>query len=216
MPNWTMRRVTLLVMPPALLASMSAVYRVAPTRLGARRGYLIGFLCYWVGWCALFPLWLLGRGGLRDLFRDTRPRLGRPAWVGLACLLVPPSVGAGFALPSAIRHASRRVVVASALIAIVNAVGEETLWRGTFRRLFPDRILLGHLYPAVGFALWHYAPQSVFPNRAPGGGHSLVAVAGAFGLLWGWLVQRTGSLRWTTLSHLLLDFSGLGARLYLD
>ena len=49
----------------------------------------------------------------------------------------------------------------------------------------------------------------------PGGAWSFVLVAGIFGLGWAWLAQRSGSIRWTTLGHVLFDFGGLGARLYL-
>jgi membrane protease YdiL (CAAX protease family) len=54
----------------------------------------------------------------------------------------------------------------------------------------------------------------VFPNPAPGGNLALVVVAGVVGLGWGWIVRRTGSLRWSTVAHIAFDFSGLGARLY--
>jgi membrane protease YdiL (CAAX protease family) len=43
-----------------------------------------------------------------------------------------------------------------------------------------------------------------------------VGAAAMSGLQWGWVAWRTGSIRWTTVSHVLFDFSGLGARLYLD
>ena len=33
-------------------------------------------------------------------------------------------------------------------------------------------------------------------------------------LLWGHVARRTGSIRWTCAAHVLFDFSGLGARLY--
>jgi len=66
----------------------------------------------------------------------------------------------------------------------------------------------------VGFAVWHFAPQSVFPNPRPGATVSLVVAAGIVGLMWGWVAHKTKSIRWTTLSHILFDFSGLGGRVY--
>ncbi len=68
--------------------------------------------------------------------------------------------------------------------------------------------------PAAGFALWHLAPQSVVPSTYPGGVYSFVGGAALWGLLWGWVAWRTRSIRWTTLSHALLDFSGLGGAFY--
>ncbi len=111
-------------------------------------------------------------------------------------------------------YATLPIVLASAAIAAVNAAGEEILWRGTYVRVFPGRRLLGHIYPALGFGVWHLAPQRVFPNPHPGGALSFVFVASLWGLLYGWVAQRTGSIRWTTLSHCLLDLSGLGATIY--
>jgi membrane protease YdiL (CAAX protease family) len=81
---------------------------------------------------------------------------------------------------------------------------------------FPNRLVLGYLYPTVGFALSHYAPQSVFPSRHPGGASSFVLSAGLFGLLWGRVAFRSGSVGLTILSHALLDFAGLGARVYFE
>jgi membrane protease YdiL (CAAX protease family) len=74
--------------------------------------------------------------------------------------------------------------------------------------------VLGYLYPTAGFARSHYAPQSVSPSWYPGGATSFVASAGLFGLLWGRIAFRSGSVGWTVLSHVLLDFSGLGARVH--
>jgi hypothetical protein len=70
--------------------------------------------------------------------------------------------------------------------------------------------------PAVGFAIWHFAPQTVFANTYPGGASSLVIFALLVGLSWGEVVRRTGRLRTVMGCHVLLDFSGLGARLYLS
>jgi len=36
----------------------------------------------------------------------------------------------------------------------------------------------------------------------------------ALGLGWGFVARRTGSILWTMSAHILFDFSGLGARLY--
>jgi len=68
----------------------------------------------------------------------------------------------------------------------------------------------------VGFAVWHYAPQVVFPSRYPGGATAFVASAGLFGLLWGRVAYRDGTIGRSLISHVLLDFSGLGARIYFE
>jgi len=52
------------------------------------------------------------------------------------------------------------------------------------------------------FALWHLAPQSVVPNRLPGGSISFVAYAFVLGLTYAFAAQRTGSIAWPTVSHI--------------
>jgi hypothetical protein len=37
----------------------------------------------------------------------------------------------------------------------------------------------GVVWPAMGFAIWHFAPLSVHPNSWPGGARSFVLVADA-------------------------------------
>jgi membrane protease YdiL (CAAX protease family) len=61
------------------------------------------------------------------------------------------------------------------------------------------------------FGLWHLAPQSRIQASNPGGSTAFVAVAIVLGLGWGWVARRTGSIRWVVVSHVLLDFGGLGA-----
>jgi membrane protease YdiL (CAAX protease family) len=69
--------------------------------------------------------------------------------------------------------------------------------------------------PSVGFGLWHLAPQSVSTGLGnPGGAVAFVGVATLFGLCLGWVAYRTGSIRWPVISHVLLDFAGLGGRVY--
>lgn len=80
---------------------------------------------------------------------------------------------------------------------------------------FPKGIWLGYLYPALGFAAWHLTPLSVRPSAMPGGAGGFAAGALFLGLCWGWVAWRTGSIRWTVVSHVLTDFLGLGALVYL-
>ena len=76
-------------------------------------------------------------------------------------------------------------------------------------------VLFTSVYLAYrGFALWHLAPLSVRPSTMPGGAGGFIAGALLLGLGWGWVAWRTGSIRWTVVSHILLDLSGLGALKY--
>lgn len=208
------RRAVLLAAPPLLLASTRLAYRGLIARFGTRWVYLGGFLFYWFVWCLLLPLWVLGPRGLRDLFRPARPRPPAPSKVSAATLVLPPLVGAVAALPDSLRAANLPIVLTSIPYSVVNAACEEILWRGTYLAVFPGRPLLGYIYPSLGFAFWHLAPLSVRPSRSPGGAAAFVGVGLLFGLLWGWVPWKTGSIRWSTVSHAALDFTGLGTRVY--
>jgi membrane protease YdiL (CAAX protease family) len=207
-------RLVLVTTPPVLLGSTLLLYRWLAAHYGIKWGYFGGFLIYWLGWCTAVPLWTLGARRARALFGDA-PSGRRPTHVDLVALALPPLLGYTTAFPRAVRQASPRIVFASAALALVNATAEELLWRGAFVAAFPRHRVASWLYSAAGFAAWHLAPQSLVPNRFPGGATSFVAVSGIFGLLWGAVAARTGSIRWTIVSHALTDFAGLGARIYL-
>jgi uncharacterized protein len=183
---------------------------------GLPLGYFLGFLFTWVVWCLLVPIVLAGTAGVRAMFRAPDPSvrpMGRIDWLILALPLL---VAYGYAFPHLWSLATPAVVVRSALIALVNGTLEEILWRGTYVRQFPRQPFWGWIYPSIGFALWHLAPLSVTSGAStPGGTAAFVAVAGLFGLGWGWVAFRTGSIRWPVVSHVLLDFAGLGALIYI-
>jgi membrane protease YdiL (CAAX protease family) len=211
-----MRKVALLVAPWLLLLSTTAVFHHLSARLGPKRGYLGGFLFYWIFWCLLLPMWVLGPRRLPTLFKPSVAPSRRPTRSDVLLLAVPPAVGFSSAFPRALAWTDRNIVLASAVQALINASAEELLWRGTYLAVFPKSFALGFLYPTVGFAVWHYAPQVVFPSRYPGGKTSFVATAGLFGLLWGRVASRNDAVGWSVVSHILLDFSGLGARIYFE
>jgi membrane protease YdiL (CAAX protease family) len=203
-----------LATPPILLVSTYVAFRWGSESLGAVPGYLAGFVFYWLVWCAGLPLLVLG-GDALALFRPAARPFGHPRWIGLLAVGAPLVLGFGYAFPRAVTTASPAIVALSLLLAIVNAPLEELLWRGAYLRVFPSSAPLGWLYPSLGFAVWHFAPQSVFANSVPGGAVSLVLVAGVFGLGWAYVARSTGSLLAVALAHALFDFSGLGGRVYL-
>lgn len=89
---------------------------------------------------------------------------------------------------------------------------EELLWRGVFVSLWPDDWRLGLVWPTFGFAAWHLAPQVIHP--AAMGTVPYVLASGVLGLCWGWVAWRTGSLRWSWLSHVITDSSGIRNALF--
>ena len=211
----TVQQIALLVTPFALLASTQIAFRLFGRMLGPRWGYLCGFLSYWAIWCLALPWWVLGKQGIQAVLVEGPHPFGQPVWVGIIMLVTPLFLGYGYAFPRAVRGADATLLLASAALAAVNATLEELLWRGSYIATFPDSWLLGIVFPSVGFGIWHLSPQVLHPNRAPGGRLSFVAVSVVIGLMWGWVAFATASILMTSIAHVLFDFSGLGARVYL-
>jgi membrane protease YdiL (CAAX protease family) len=210
MPSWN--QVTLLIVPWLLLATTYLTNQLLDCRFGKKTSYLGGFLFYWIIWCMLFPLTLLGPQTIVHLFRSIGSPFGQPWCLGAFCLIAPPLVAFVFIFPKALQRASFPIVLVSALLALINGPLEELLWRGGYISLFPGNHWLGLLYPSVGFALWHFAPMSIFPPslKGLGGKIALVAQVWFLGLLWAWVANDTGVILWTSIAHILIDFSALG------
>jgi len=200
------RRAMAIAMPAALPVVMSATCILARERLGKDRAYLASFGVYWTA-CASLSFALLGRKGIQRLFRDAKPRFGRPAILGVALLLWPPTGAIATRLIPELRAATPAEVMTITGVAVVNGLVEEVFWRGVYITLWPADPGLGWVWPALGFGAWHVAPQAI--HRSSMGLGAYVASATALGLSWGWVAWRTGSLRWVTLSHMLTDGSGL-------
>jgi hypothetical protein len=202
------RRRALLAGPVLVPVSMAAAFAALGRLVGPRRGYNAGFALYWAGWCFAFPLWVLGgKRVTRVLSRGTRPSGIDAAWLML------PVAGAAAAelLPNR-RAVDRKVAGMMAGSAVVNAVGEELLWRGAYLAIFPEDVWRGAVWPWVGFTLWHLAPQIVFPSRHGRagflGGAALVGAASAR------VAWTTRGLRWTLVPHILTDACGVRAALF--
>ena len=192
--------------PVLVPVGMRGLFPVLARRLGPRRGHLTGFAVYWAA-CYLLPLGLLGRDRVRALLRQPARPLPRPRWLAAAALLVPPLGAAGTELAPQLRHADPAVLATAVGVAVVNAAGEELLWRGLFVAAFPEDPVWGWLWPAVGFTVWHLAPQAVLPARR--GKLAFLASSALIGMGLGWVAWRTRSLRWTLPPHVVTDASGL-------
>ena len=215
MDSITGQQIFLLLTPWLLLGSTTLVFQAFKRRIGAHKSYLAGFLFYWIVWCLLVPLILIGPEKLLALFRPTGFSLGLPAWLGAFCLLGPPLVSFATIFPGAVRKTSLMLVLVTAFFAVINGTAEEILWRGAYAALFPDNFWIGQLYASLGFGLWHLAPQSIFPSQGHGGKIALAAAAGFLGLLWAWVANTTSIILFTVLSHILIDFSALQGGLFI-
>lgn len=208
------RRVILILVPWVLLVSTYIAFTVLSDCLGPKLGYFLAFVFYWLVWCYIFPIYVLGFKGFKKIFAKAPLPFGKPSWVGIILLLVPSLLAGSTVFIVKLKHADLLIILVSLGLALVNATGEEVLWRGVYIRSFPDNVFMGYLYPSIGFALWHISPQSVHSTTMPGGMYSFLAGALFLGLCWGWVAWKSKSIRWTVYSHILTNFLGLGATIY--
>jgi membrane protease YdiL (CAAX protease family) len=185
------------------------VFQFSAKQLGTKWGYFTGFLFYWVIWCTIVPLLLVGPGAIIKFFKPSATF----DYKIIFCLITLLVFVYAYAFPKAIKQANLLIIICSFLMAYVNATLEEVLWRSTYLQTFSNEwISIG--YASLGFAVWHYAPQIILANRNPGGAHSFVLFALLLGLCYAYVAYRQQSIFWTTISHTLLDFAGLGALFY--
>jgi membrane protease YdiL (CAAX protease family) len=180
---------------PILVLMMLWVYQVAARLFGSSLGWYVGFMVYWPVWCVLYPLWMLGWDGFRGLFRSRK--LGLSEW-GLMFFYPTMAFIGTFLFEQQQREIPEMILYI--FMSFGNGFFEEILWRGVYVRLFPEDKLWGFVWPTLWFAIWHYAPGSISPWTNVG-----VLMAGALGLgaCVGWLAMKTGSIRWSIISHTL-------------
>jgi membrane protease YdiL (CAAX protease family) len=198
-----------IVLPVLLLPSMLAVFGLTNRWLGREPAYLLGFSFYWLFWCLLVPRWLLGKKEFNTILSDHRPLFSRSNWLAAALWLVVTLVAALMFAAEFIRAPLHLILLAIPL-ATINGFCEEILWRGLYVRLFPKSAWLAILYPSIGFALWHLAPQTIFPAENVVG---FVISTFFLALPYGYIAYRTGSARWTAISHSLSGILALSGYL---
>lgn len=198
----------LLIIPFVLIPTTAFVFRLLSKRLGNEKGYLLGFLFYWIVWCLLVPLILLGKKDFLSIFVDVTPLLSRPNWL-VAVLFIFITLITFFMYGKTFITAPWTLILIAIPAATINGICEEILWRGLYAKSFPDNFWLAILFPAIGFALWHLVPLLVFSE-----GNKIGFVLSTFflGLAYGFIAYKTGSAKWTAISHSLngvLALSGM-------
>lgn len=204
----TRRKAFLLVLPVLLIPSTALVFVSLSGWLNAELGYVLGFAFYWLVWCLLVPLHMIGGGGIVSLFKERAPLFRRSNWVAAGLFVLIVVITIIMYPPTNVVAAPARLLVVAIPVAIINGICEEVLWRGLYVRAFPENPLLGVVYPAVGFALWHISPQLVFPAQT--GIWTLVLSTFFLGISYGWISYRTSSIRWNAISHGLGGILDLG------
>lgn len=201
----SLRRGAALAAPAAVPVSMALIFSWLSRRSSPREAYNVGFIIYWLAWCLCFPLWILGpRRVVRLLSRGRRPSVGE------TLLLLTPVVGAvGTEFLPNRKSIDTRVAIVMAATGVINATGEELLWRGVFLEAFPNDPIRGLLWPLVGFSLWHLAPQIILPSRL--GRWRFVLGAGLVGSASAMSAWRSRGLRNCLAPHIATDSCGVTA-----
>jgi membrane protease YdiL (CAAX protease family) len=204
-----LRKSFLLLLPVLLTISCMIIFQLAAEQFGVKLGYLAGFLFYWLFWCLLVPVVLVGRTRIVQFIRPS-PVFDHKIILCLSSLLI---FVYAYAFPAAIKKANGLIIILSFVLAAINETVEEVLWRAVYLQTFKSTWRsVG--YSSLGFAVWHYAPQTIVANKNPGGVHSFVAFAFILGLCFSYAAFRQRSIFWTIIAHTLLDFAGLGAIFY--
>lgn len=198
----------LCVSPVILLIVMYFIFKFFVNIAGIKMGYLLSMAFYWVIWCIVVPLMFMNKKEIIKVLKPTKLSL-----IDLIILLIPPILAFAFGpFQSRIGQANVLILLLSFLYAAVNSISEEFLWRGFYIAKSQNNIIYGLIIPTIGFAIWHFAPLSI--EASSFGNLNFVLSAGFIGICWGIVSFRTKSIFWSILSHILLDFSGIGALFY--
>ena len=197
------------LLPFALFFSAWLVFQGAAQWAGKETGYLLGFLFYWLFWCLLVPGLAFRKVGLGNLLKDQKRLFSRENWLA-ALLWMSVAAGAIAMYGRSLIQAPLTLIWLAIPFAIFNGICEEILWRGLYVRAFPNNPWLGVVYPAVCFAFWHFAPQNIYPAENQLG----FALSTLFlGSAYGFIAYRTGSVKWTAISHSLSGILALSGYL---
>jgi membrane protease YdiL (CAAX protease family) len=201
-------------LPFLLLISTYAAFHFFTIYFGQKTGYFLGFVFYWAFWCLTVPLIMIGKKSIIQLFKLRQPIFGQRKLKSILLLIVPLILVYSYEFPKALNQSGGMVICASIGLSVMNAAMEEILWRGTFLKLMGATSKWYIPFSSFGFAIWHFAPMTIYGNHNPGGSLSFVAAAFLLGISYSIVAKENKSILLTTISHILFDFSGLGARIY--
>jgi membrane protease YdiL (CAAX protease family) len=204
----------LLVSSLVLLPFTFGLFQLTTFFLGAKWGYMTGFLGYWA-YC-LVTVWLVAGAectyfkGMWDQTRGNK----YSKWIGLAAFI--PVFGVFFV--SFLPHAAALTLSTAALLiftSVLNGAIEELYWRGLYLLEYPDNAWIGFVLSTVLFGAWHtslwFARGVVYRD----GFIALVGGAVGLGLLWAWVARTNENLRTVVPAHILTNLFALTA-LFVD
>ncbi len=186
-----------LLLPLLVILVMYPIFQLLNTFFSNWRvAWFIGLSIYWLIFGLICSLFLIGRKKIIELIKPKKIKLKM-----VLIILSPLLIVIINSLFSIWNYEIPNFFVFSLLLlsAFGNAFFEEILWRGVYFELFPKNILLGIVWPSIGFGLWHYAPGSLSQSNP------LILMAGAvvLGLYLNFITRETKTIFWPIIVHLL-------------
>jgi len=187
------------IIPPLLLASMYFIFNHLAAKIEDQRiVWYVGLVSYWIIWGFIFPLFMIGAQGLKDLLKPQKL-----TWK-IALLLSVPLLGAGGAklVPGMGEYEKNTMLISILVIstAFGNGFFEELLWRGVYTRVFPNNIFLRMFWPAIWFGLWHYIPVSINNHEISGLVGMMIGPL-MMGLYLSYMTHKTNTIWWAIVFH---------------
>ena len=163
--------------------------------LGEELGWYLGFFPYWLIWCGVFPLLLIGKDRLVHIIRPRKLQLKT-----LFLLTIPIGGSIAYKVVPGMNYSQENIWLSLMMIssAFGNGFFEEVLWRGVYMEIYPRNLFFRIVWPGIWFALWHYAPGSVSTD---GNVIALMIGAGVFGFYLSFLAKKTDTIWWSIVSH---------------
>jgi membrane protease YdiL (CAAX protease family) len=195
------------ILPPAFIIVNYFVFHALTDILGNKQGFFLGMCFYWFC-CLLATSFLVEKKEIKRLLKITKPD-----WQQAALLLIPVLAAIFFGpFRERIDEATTVIIFLSLLYAATNAFTEELFWRGIYVNHFKTGFFPAVTAPVIWFGIWHYVPLSF--HEATVSNFYFVLSAIGLGLCWGIIAYYTKSVFWSFISHLLVDWSGIGALYY--
>lgn len=104
-----------------------------------------------------------------------------------------------------IANVSRRILLMTLILSLLNGTLEELFWRRTFHCVFGDSISKAFIIPTILFTCWHFAFMFNKTITYTGGALTLVVSAALMGVTCGYTIYRTRNMKVTIVAHILVN-----------
>jgi len=204
----------LLISSFLLLPVTFSLFQITTTFLGAKFGYVTGFLGYWA-YCLIIA-WLVS-GADWNYFKsmwNQQQDSKYAQWISLAAFIPVPGVFFASFLP----NVTELTLSAGALLifmVLLNGSIEELYWRGLYLLEYPDNPRIGFILSWFLFGAWHISLWLAKGIIYKDGFLALVGGSYGLGLIWTWVARSNKNLRVVIPAHILTNLFAFTA-LFVD